>query len=145
MIDATREESMSDRLRANLRNVEVISCIFSTAFKSAMYKHLDSEIKTSRAKFPMDEETKQTREYGKFIHQMGDLQKEYKGQTLFVAHPPERGAHDDYCDSWALAVYGARLSCETSTAETQDKNPFYQKATNNFYNKRNTITARRRR
>ena len=144
MIDATREEGMCDRLKTNLRNVEVVPCIFSTQFKSNMYKHLDSEIKTGRAKFPMDEATKCTREYGKFAQQMGDLQKEYKGQTLFVAHPPERGAHDDYPDSWALAVYGARLSCETSTAETQDNNPFYDKAQKGYYKKRNNITARRR-
>jgi hypothetical protein len=144
MIDATREEGMCDRLKTNLRNVEVIPCIFSTSFKSSMYKHLDSEIKTGRAKFPMDEETKMTREYGKFVQQMGDLQKEYKGQTLFCAHPAERGAHDDYCDSWALAVYGAKTSCETSVAETQDKNPFYQKSNTTYYNNRNRLTARRR-
>ena len=42
MIDATREESMTDRLRANL-DCEVIGCNF-TSIKSPMYKHLDNEI-----------------------------------------------------------------------------------------------------
>jgi hypothetical protein len=144
MIDATREEGMCDRLRANLRNCEVVPCIFSSSFKSDMYKHLDSEIKTKRAKFPLDEETKQSREYGKFIHQMGELQKEYRGQILVVAHPPERGAHDDYPDSWALAVYGTREAGDSTCIETQDNNPLYNVTEKTYYNRRNNMTARRR-
>lgn len=144
MIDATREEGMCDRLRANLRNCEVVPCIFSSNFKSDMYKHLDSEIKTKRAKFPMDEITKKSREYGKFIQQMGELQKEWRGQILVCAHPPERGAHDDYCDSWALAVYGAKEVGETVNIETQDNNPLYNIEKTTYYNRRNNFTARRR-
>lgn len=95
MIDATREESMSDRLRANL-DCEVIGCNFTT-IKSPMYKHLDTEIKSGRARFPMTEEVKKSREYMEFSKQMGMLQKDYRGQAMVVSHPPERGAHDDYC------------------------------------------------
>ena len=77
MIDATKEAGMCDRLQANLPDIEVIACIFSSGFKSEMYKHLDSEIKTGRAKFPRSPEVVRTREYMNFLKQMGDLQKEY--------------------------------------------------------------------
>lgn len=146
MIDATKEEGMADRLRANMQGVDVVACIFSAGFKSAMYKHLDSEIKTGRATFPMDEETKTTREYQKFLLQMGELQKEWRGQVLHVSHPPERGAHDDYPDSWALAVYGTREQCDIVKIEAKNSNVFYKptKTRNVFYKNRNNLTARRR-
>lgn len=146
MIDATKEEGMADRLMINLPDVEVVPCIFSSSFKSDMYKHLESALKTGRAKFPLHEEVQKSREYQKFIQQMGELEKEYRGQTLAVHHPNVRGAHDDYPDSWALAVYGAREGVETSKIETQNENRLYQNhyGGTQFYNDRNSFTARRR-
>lgn len=146
MIDATKESGMCDRLQANLPNIDVIPCIFSSGFKSEMYKHLDSEIKTGRARIPLDEETKKTREYLNFAQQMEDLQKEYRGQILVVSHPPTRGAHDDYPDSWALAVFGAREKSELGSVETTNHNPLYKEPKRGtYYNPRNNVTARRRR
>lgn len=142
MIDATREESMTDRLRANL-DCEVIGCNF-TNVKSPMYKHLDTEIKAGRSKFPMDEKTIESREYKEFAKQMGILQKDYRGQAMVVSHPPERGAHDDYCDSWALAVYGCRTPYDAVRVEQESVNKFYTKQNSNYYNSRNRRTARRR-
>lgn len=146
MIDATKEEGMADRLMINLPNVEVIPCIFSSSFKSDMYKHLESAIKTGRAKFPLHEEVQKSREYQKFIQQMGELEKEYRGQTLAVHHPNVRGAHDDYPDSWALAVYGAKDGVNTSKVEAENTNKLYQNhyGATQFYNDRNNFTARRR-
>lgn len=146
MIDATKEEGMADRLMINLPNVEVIPCIFSSSFKSDMYKHLESAIKTGRAKFPLHEEVQKSREYQKFIQQMGELEKEYRGQTLAVHHPNVRGAHDDYPDSWALAVYGAKDGVNATKVEAENTNKLYQNhyGATQFYNDRNNFTARRR-
>ena len=143
MIDATREESMSDRLRANL-DCEVIGCNFSS-IKSPMYKHLDTEIKSGRASYPLDEYTKESREYKEFAKQMGNLQKDYRGQTMVVSHPPERGAHDDYCDSWALAVFGCRDQYDSVRVEQVNTNQFFVKQQPSYYNSVNRFTARRRR
>lgn len=146
MIDATKEAGMCDRLQANLPRIEVIPCIFSSQFKSEMYKNLESEIKTGRAKIPNSPEVKKTREYMNFAKQMGDLQKDYRGQLMIVSHPPMRGAHDDYPDSWALAVLGAREKCDIGTIETSKNNPLYKEPQrSNYYSPRNSITARRRR
>lgn len=148
MIDGTKEEGMCDRLRANYGDkIDVVTCIFSSGFKSDMYKHLDTEIKAKRCKFPLSKETKQSREYQKFSQEMGDLEKDYRGQTLVVSHPNVRGAHDDYADSWALAVYGTKYQTENDVIETEKSNKLYQshyQQQNVFMSSRNRLTARRR-
>lgn len=143
--DATREASISHRLRANLK-CEVIPYIFSTRSKSDLYKHLEKEIAAGRARVCMGEQTKQTREYQDFLQQMGDLQKGYSGANLVVSHPDEKNAHDDYCDSWALAVWGCSFQGEVDRTETRKQNKFTEKTKNEIasYRRRNRMTAKRR-
>jgi hypothetical protein len=142
--DATREASISHRLRANLR-CEVIPYIFTTKSKSEMYKHLDKEIGSGRARVCMSESAKETREHKDFMEQMGDLQKGYSGQHMVCSHGSERGAHDDYPDSYALAVWGTSFAGDTNYTETQN-NKFTQKSNNEQKANRmkNKITGRRR-
>lgn len=142
--DATKEASISHRLRANMP-FEVVPFVFTLKSKSDLYKHLDGEIKSCRAKVPGDEKTKATREYKRFIEQLGELQKSYNGQYMVVSHPPERGAHDDYPDSWALAVWGAKDAGDTLGIEVTNKNRLFEKQNKKvFYTRRNMLTARRR-
>lgn len=142
--DATREAAISHRLRANLK-AEVIPYIFTTKSKSELYKHLDKEISAGRARVAASESTKATREYQDFIQQLGELQKGYSGTNLVVAHPDEKGAHDDYPDSWALAVWGCNSKVEVDNTETTT-NKFTEKTKNEItgYRMRNRLTARRR-
>lgn len=145
MIDATREESLADRLEVNLPYIEVVHCVFSSQFKSAMYSHLDSSIKCQRAKYPNSELTQKTREHQKFLEQMSDLEKDFRGQLMVCHHPAIRGAHDDYCDSWALANYGASYKNEETVITSSNENKMYQNQRGSvFYNSRNRYTARRR-
>ena len=51
VVDATRESSLGQRIRANV-NYEVELFVFSTKSKSELYKNLDKEINTGRAKYP---------------------------------------------------------------------------------------------
>lgn len=143
--DATREASFAHRLRAN-RKEEVIPYIFTTKSKSELYKHLDKEISAGRARFCAGEETRHTREYSMFLEQMGDLQKGYSGQYMVVAHPDEKGAHDDYCDSWALAVWGCSFKGEVNNTQTAE-NQFTKRTPREqqIFRGRNRVTARRRR
>lgn len=142
--DATREASVSHRLRANLK-CEVIPYVFTTKSKSELYKHLEKEIEAGRARVCSGEKTRATREYNDFLQQLGDLQKGYSGTNLVVAHPDERGAHDDYPDSWALAVWGSSFEGEVNQTET-NRNKFTQKSNNEkrYYSRRNRLTGRRR-
>ena len=144
--DATREASISHRLRANL-SCEVIPFIFTTRSKSDLYKHLDREIAAGRARVCMGEQTVQTPEYRDFLQQLGDLQKGYSGTNLVVSHPNERNAHDDYPDSWALAVWGCSSRGEVDRTETKAQNRFTEKTRNEIAScrRRNQLTARRRR
>ena len=144
VIDATREASLGQRIRANVKyDVELFT--FSTVSKSAIYKHLQTEINTGRARFPMGEDTVKTKEYIEFTHQLADLEKSYSGSNLVVSHPAERGAHDDYPDSWALAVWGAREKSQVDNTETQDRSSLMgNPLKTEIYTRKNKRTARRR-
>lgn len=146
VVDATREASLGQRIRANVK-CEVILFTFGTKSKSEIYKHLQTEIATGRARVPTGKATKKTKEYQKFIQQLTDLQKGYSGSNLVVSHPDERGAHDDYPDSWALAVWGTKDVGQVDNTETVDFNLFsgVNKAVmSSLYTTKNRRTARRR-
>ena len=145
VIDATREASLGQRIQANVR-CEVWLFTFSSKSKSEIYKHLQTEINTGRARFPMSESTIVTKEYQKFTQQLADLQKSYSGSYLVVSHPDERGAHDDYPDSWALALWGTKDAGQVDNTETQDRNKVLSvhKQNGSTFRSRNRFTARRR-
>ena len=142
--DATREASVSHRLRANL-SCEVIPYIFTPKSKSELYKHLDREITSGRARVCGGPNTIQTREYKDFMLQLGELQKGWSGTNMIVSHPTDKD-HDDYPDSWALAVWGASFRGEVNNTETV-RNRFTAKTKNQLKNTRmrNRVTAKRRR
>lgn len=142
VMDATGVgDAIYDRLRANL-DYEVIPYVFSKQAKSELYKHFNTEIKGGRVHYPADEETKETREYKKFEQQMLDLEKTYSGQLMICSHPNVNGAHDDYPDSLALAVYGAKG--EPVAKPVTETGGFYSVNDKGYYRARNNLTARRR-
>ena len=145
VVDATRESSLGQRIQANV-NYEVWLFTFSSKSKSEIYKHLQSEINTGRARFPMSQETVGTREYQKFSQQLADLQKSYSGSFLVVSHPNERGAHDDYPDSWALAVWGTKDKGQVDNTETKTRSQVMgiTQREQSVFRSRNRKTARRR-
>lgn len=134
---------IADRISANVP-FEVIPYVLGTSSKSILYKHLDGEIKSGRVSIPASPSVRENREFEKFYKQMIDLQKTYSGPYMVVSHPDGRGFFDDYADSLALAVWGARG--ESIDKPITEKSPLreadYLKI--GFYNSRNTITARRK-
>jgi hypothetical protein len=144
VMDATGVGSpVFDRMEANVP-YEMVPYVLGTQTKSALYKHYDSELKAGRVSYPAGPEISQTKMHKKFKKQHIDLQKGYSGQYLVVSHPPERDAHDDYPDSMALAVWGARG--EGVDKPVQENSPFAEvrKQSQSFYTSRNRLTARRR-
>lgn len=152
VMDTTKESSMCQRIRANVR-FPVEGFVFSSKSKSDLYKHFESEIETGRFNYPNSATAKECVEHKEFIHQMTDLQKSYRGSYLVVSHPPEKGAHDDYPDSVALALWAAKTPATPDETETADfNNVFGNKSFNsvrqNFYSpqqRMNRLTAMRRR
>lgn len=145
VVDATREKGLSDRLSATL-HCEVVPYVFTAKSKSELYMKFIGELTTARARVPFGQKTQQTPECQKFLHQLGDMQKSYRGANLVCSHSDSRNAHDDYVDSWALAVWGASYEGETSKVESYDKRTLLREFSrgNKFYRRTNAITARRR-
>ena len=85
---------------------------FSAMSKDAMYRNLKVVIKDFLTTLPNLSTTNSKR----FVEQMINLQQQYKGQYLSVAHPDDDKAHDDYPDSWALAEWAYAKWSETSNA-----------------------------
>lgn len=142
VMDATGVgDAIYDRMRAN-SDYEIIPYVFSKQAKSELYKHFNTEIKGGRVHYPADDYTKETREFKKFEQQMLDLEKSYSGQLMICAHPNVNGAHDDYPDSLALAVYGAKG--EPIAKPVTETGGFYSVNNKGYYRARNSLTARRR-
>lgn len=74
---------------------------FSAPSKDMIYKNLKVSIQELLTTLP----NLGTNQGVKFRQQMLDLQQKYNGQLLSVSHPTDPQAHDDYCDSWALAEW----------------------------------------
>ena len=146
LCDATREAGLSHRLRANMP-FEVIPYIFTTKSKSELYKHLDREITSGRARVPGGKQTIESPEYKDFLTQLGDLQKGYSGVHLVVSHPDEKDAHDDFPDSWALAVFGCSEPGTVNTVQTSNSpfNKYGKKDSHKALQQCNRVRARRRR
>jgi hypothetical protein len=143
VMDATGVgDAIYDRLKANV-DYEVLPFVFGASQKSDLYKHLNTEIRAKRVHYPANEEVRDSLEFGKFIQQFYDLEKSYRGQQMVVAHPDVAGAHDDYPDSLALAVWGA-MGDPISKPVTEKQN-LYEGSGSQFINAKNQFTARRRR
>ncbi len=127
LIDGTRERAFAERLQAQLLSIcEVEIFVFTSASKSDLFKCLDTEIKTKRAKFPYSDEVQKTKEFKDFLQQMSDLEKTYNGVNMVVSHPTTRNARDDYPDSYALAIWGTRSPAVAAPQITTKKNEFFR-------------------
>lgn len=140
--DATKEESQIDRFKANL-DYEVLPFKFTSQGKSDLYKLLDREIKSGRATVVGDETVQDTNEFKKFQEQLYGLTKNYKGTIMRVENTSEK-VHDDYPDSWGLAVYGCSFPIERVEIRTEGENPMFARQQSAFYSGRNRFTSRRR-
>lgn len=105
-------------------NVEVEAFNFSAKTKSDGYKFFYSDICGKRFTFPAGEEARKSRPYRNFVFQMRDLKKEYDKGLMQVAHPDEKGAHDDYPDSAMLACWGANNPAQVNQIDFMEKNIF---------------------
>ncbi len=116
-----------DRFSAAMgTRIQIEPCNFSAVVKSNLYKSFYMDICGGRFTFPASAAVRQTREHRKFIQQMLDLRKIYKNGLMVCNHPDEKDAHDDYCDSAALACFGANGPSFVSNIEFSPTNFFYK-------------------
>lgn len=114
-----------DRLASvfNGSGVEVVPFNFSPKVKSDGYKDFYADLCGKRFTFPAGESVRKTKEYKKFTQQMLDLRKDYRNGMMQVAHPDEKGAHDDYSDSAMMANFGANMP-SLGNIQVMNNNPF---------------------
>jgi hypothetical protein len=97
---------------------------FQPKVKSDGYKALYSDLCGKRITFPASPVVRKSREYHKFINQLLDLRKDYKQGIMSIAHPDEKGAHDDYPDSLMMANWGANALPSSGQLTFSAVNPF---------------------
>lgn len=73
-----------------------------------MYQALDREFAHKRIFYPKKVTDDQKKNKAKFIEQMLDLERKYKGFSLKLEAPRIKGRHDDYPVSLAMAVYALK-------------------------------------
>lgn len=115
-----------DRLTATFqpRGIEVEGHNFQPRNKSDGFKALYWDICAKRITFPASPTARRDIRFRKFVNQMLELRKSYRNGNMVVAHPDEKGAHDDYPDSFMLAAWGASQPSGAIEFDIYDENPF---------------------
>lgn len=118
-----------DRLCSVFTNkgIEVEPFNFQPKLKSDGYKLLAGDLSGKRVTFPCNQIVARSLEHRKFLAQMLELRKEYKNGLMSVAHPNEKGAHDDFPDSLMMANWGAGTPSRSGFLEFSRDNFFYNK------------------
>lgn len=113
-----------DRLSAYFTGsgVDVEPFNFQPRVKSDGYKMFYNDLWAGRITIPAGEKTRKTKEYARFVGQMLDLKKDYKAGIMQVAHPDEKGAHDDYPDAVMLACWGASNPSMSGKVRMSERN-----------------------
>ena len=114
---------VADRLSRLMPRANVVALPSNNVDQSARWKHLMEVMNQGLIGWPAGAKVRRKKNYRRFIQQMTDLEKHYQGKYLLAAAPKAADAHDDYCDSLALAVWMTRDA--TLPEAEQGSNPFY--------------------
>ena len=119
-------DAVAQRLALLIPRAEVIPMTSSPTEQSKRFKHLQALIQRQMIGWPSHAKTRRLRTWKRFMQQMTDVERIYKGANFTVAAPDEPHAHDDYVDSLALAV-----SCTADLVI-----PTVEVSSNSFYARR---------
>jgi hypothetical protein len=113
------------RLRVLLPHVSIIDVSSQRPQQSERWKYLREMLDREKISWPAHAKTKNLKTYRNFIQQMSDLQVKFEGPYMLAEAPKEVNAHDDYCDSLAIAL---SVIPESITEEISvSSNPFYDR------------------
>ena len=114
-----------DRLRRLMPHVEILAVGSSRPEQSKRWKHLMQLFARRAMGWPAHSSVRRTRTYKRFRQQFEDLELHFEGPHVVAAAPKEAGAHDDYCDSLAIAC----VLTEDYTAPMVEvaNNPFFER------------------
>lgn len=106
------------------QGIEVAAFNFQPKVKSDGYKSLGADFWAERITIPAGIATRSTMEFRKFVQQTLDLKKDWQNGIMKVAHPDERGAHDDYPDALMMGAWGCNTPAIGGRVELNSVNPF---------------------
>lgn len=114
-----------DRLRNLMPHVEIVAVGSSRPEQSKRWKHLMQLFARQAIGWPAHAKARRTKIWKRFRQQFEDLELHYEGPHVVAAAPKEAGAHDDYCDSLAIAC----MMTEDFTAPMVEvaNNPFFER------------------
>lgn len=116
-------DAVAQRLALLIPRAGVIALTSSQQEQSDRFKHLQALIQRNQIAWPGNAKARRLRTWKRFMQQMTDAEKDFKGSNFLVHAPDEPHAHDDYVDSLAIA-------CAMTKDATMPKiqiasNPFY--------------------
>lgn len=114
-----------DRLRKLLPHVNILDVSSQRSDQSVRWKYLREMLDRGRIGWPSHASITNNKTYKNFIQQMSDLQVKFEGPYMLAEAPKEAHAHDDYCDSLAIALSIIPTS-EVESIEVSN-NPFYDR------------------
>lgn len=118
-------DPVAERLQVLLPNIEVVPMAMNPIDQSERWTHLMQLMQRGLIGWPAHARTRRTRQYQRFVQQMADVEKEYRGKYLLVGAPKnEKNSHDDYIDSLALACSLTKEYGQVAEVEVWSHNPF---------------------
>ncbi|MEW1675530.1 hypothetical protein ACJ6WD_10760 [Streptomyces sp. VTCC 41912] len=112
---------VASRLRVLMPGVDIIDLPSDRGAQSKRWKHLMELMRTDNVSWPAHSKVRRTKTFQRFRTQMEDAELEFAGPNVIVHAPEEAGAHDDYVDSLANAVY---MTADLSMPEVQEEGNF---------------------
>lgn len=114
---------VAERLQVLMPHIEFVPMGSQRPDQSARWKHLGELLNRGKITWPANSKTTRLKTYRRFRQQMEDLERDFQGPYVLAAAPKEADAHDDYCDSLAIACY---LTKEYTMPYVEvSANPFY--------------------
>ena len=77
---------VAERLQVLMPNIEVVPMIMNPVDQSERWQHLMQLIQRGLIAWPAHSRTRRTLMFKRFIQQMSDVEKEYKGRYLLGRH-----------------------------------------------------------
>lgn len=114
-----------DRLRNLMPHIDFVGCKDSSAEQSERWKYLSQIIDRRKLSWPYGAKVRERRVVRRFMQEMADLRKEFRGPYMKVEAPREADAHDDYPDSLAIAASMARPEQKQENQVVITDNIFY--------------------
>lgn len=117
---------VAERLQVLLPTIEVVPLPMNPVHQTARWQHLMQLVQRGLIGWPAHPRARRLKTYQRFVLQMSEAEKQYRGKYVSVEAPRgERNAHDDYVDSLALAAWMTHDFGQVLEVEQWNSNPLY--------------------